>query len=217
MGKKEILAHVDHTLLAPTVTWEDIRQIVDDGIEYECASVCIPPAFVQRAAEYAQGSVKICTVIGFPNGYNTSLVKAVETRDAIAAGADEVDMVVNLGHVKAGDWEAVECDIKAVRAECRGHVLKVIIETCLLTDDEKKKLCHVVADAGADYIKTSTGFSTGGATFEDISLMANNVPEELLIKASGGISDFDDAAKFIDLGADRLGTSKLVKIAKQEG
>lgn len=215
MERSEVLSHVDHTLLASTATWEDIRQIVDDSIEYGCASVCIPPSFVRRAAEYADGRTKICTVIGFPNGYNTSLVKAVETRDAIAAGADEVDMVVNLGQVKEGDWDAVECDIRAVRNESRGHVMKVIIETCLLDDDEKEKLCEVVADAGADYIKTSTGFSTGGATFDDVKLMSEHAPDGLKIKASGGISDFEDAEKFIELGADRLGTSRLVKIAKQ--
>lgn len=216
MERSEVLSHVDHTLLSTTATWDDIAQVVDDGIEYGCASVCIPPAFVQRAAEYAEGKIKICTVVGFPNGYNTSLVKAVETRDAIAAGADEIDMVVNLGLVKAGEWEAVACDIVSVRNECRGHVLKVIIECCDLDDDEKVKLCRLVADAGADYIKTSTGFSSGGATFADVELMAENVPEELLIKAAGGISDFDDAEKFLSLGADRLGTSRLVKIAKAE-
>lgn len=216
MQRSEILSHVDHTLLATTATWEDIKQIVDDGIEYGCASVCIPPSFVQRASEYADGQVKICTVVGFPNGYSTSLVKAVETRDAVAAGADEIDMVANLGLVKSGDWDAVECDIKSVRDECRGHVLKVIVECCELTDDEKVKMCEVVADAGADYIKTSTGFSTGGATFADVALLVRNVPEKLLVKAAGGISDFSDAEKFLSLGAERLGTSRLVRIAKAE-
>lgn len=216
MERSEIFTHVDHTLLSTTATWEDIKQVIDDGIEYGCASVCIPPAFVQSAAEYADGRIKVCTVIGFPNGYNTSLVKAVETRDAIAAGAEEIDMVVNLGHVKSGDWDAVECDIVSVRNECRGHVLKVIIECCDLDDSEKVKLCRLVADAGADYIKTSTGFSAGGATFEDVQLMSDNVPDGLLIKAAGGISDFDDAEKFLSLGASRLGTSRLVKIAKQD-
>lgn len=215
MNQEEILAHVDHTLLAPTATWDDIAAIIDDGIAYKTASVCIPPSFVRRAAEYADGQVKICTVVGFPNGYNSSLIKALETRDAVAAGADEIDMVVNLGLVKEKDWDAVMRDIASVRNECRELVLKVIIETCLLDDDEKKMLCKVVGDAGADYIKTSTGFSTGGATFDDIALMAENVPEGLLIKAAGGISDFDDAEKFLSLGADRLGTSRLVKIAKQ--
>lgn len=217
MDQKEILSHVDHTLLSPTATWDEIKQIVDDGIAYGCASVCIPPSYVQSAAEYADGQVKICTVIGFPNGYSTSLVKAVETRDAIAAGADEVDMVVNLGLVKMGEWEAVERDIAEVRDECRGRIMKVIVETCLLTDDEKVKLCQVVADAGADYIKTSTGFSTGGATFEDVQLLCDNAEDGLRVKASGGISDFDDAAKYLELGADRLGTSKLVKLVKQQG
>lgn len=216
MERTDIMKHVDHTLLAPTATWDDIKQIVDDGIAYGCASVCIPPSFVQGAAEYADGQVKICTVIGFPNGYNTTLVKAVETRDAVAAGADEIDMVVNLGLVKAGEWEAVERDIAEVRDECRGKILKVIIEACLLEDDEKVRLCKVVADAGADYIKTSTGFSTGGATFDDVKLLADNAPDGLLVKAAGGISDFADAEKFIELGADRLGTSRLVKIAKAQ-
>lgn len=215
MNQEKILAHVDHTLLAPTATWDDIAAIIDDGIAYKTASVCIPPSFVRRAAEYADGQVKICTVVGFPNGYNSSLIKALETRDAVAAGADEIDMVVNLGLVKEKDWDAVMRDIASVRNECRGLVLKVIIETCLLDDDEKKTLCKIVGDAGADYIKTSTGFSTGGATFDDIALMAENVPEGLLIKAAGGISDFDDAEKFLSLGADRLGTSRLIKIAKQ--
>lgn len=215
MNQEKILSHVDHTLLSPTATWDDIAAIIDDGIAYKTASICIPPSFVRRAAEYADGQVKICTVVGFPNGYNSSLIKALETRDAVAAGADEIDMVVNLGLVKEKDWDAVMRDITSVRNECRGLVLKVIIETCLLDDDEKKMLCKVVGDAGADYIKTSTGFSAGGATFDDIALMAENVPEGLLIKAAGGISDFDDAEKFLSLGADRLGTSRLIKIAKQ--
>lgn len=216
METKEILSHVDHTLLNQTATWDDIKQIIDDGIKYGCASVCIPPSYVQTAAEYADGAVKICTVIGFPNGYNTSLVKALETRDAIAGGADEIDMVINLGHVKAKDWQAVECDIKAVRNECRGHILKVIVETCLLDADEIAKMCEVVSDAGADYIKTSTGFSTGGATFEDVQVMVDNAEDGLLVKASGGISDFDDAEKYLSMGVDRLGTSRLVKLVKDE-
>ena len=216
MNLSEILSHVDHTLLKQTSTWEDIKKIIDDGIAYKTASVCIPPYFVKQAADYSQGRVKICTVIGFPNGYMTSETKAFETADAIKNGADEIDMVICVGDVKAGNYDLVLADIKAVRAACEGKILKVIIETCLLTDEEKKILCRVVGESGADYIKTSTGFSTGGATLADIQLMAENVPAHLLIKAAGGISSVADAEAFLAAGADRLGTSRLVAIAKSE-
>lgn len=213
--REEILSHVDHTLLAPTATWDDIERIVDDGITYDCASVCIPPSFVRRASEHADGRVKICTVIGFPNGYNDSSVKAIEARTAIEQGASEVDMVANIGLIKEGKWEDVEADIRQVRLMSQGAILKVIIETCLLSKDEIAKMCEVCSNAGADYIKTSTGFSTGGATFEDVQIMADNAPDGLLVKASGGISDFADAKRYLEIGADRLGTSRLVKIAKE--
>ena len=216
MTLNEILSHVDHTLLKQTSTWEDIKKIIDDGIAFGTASVCIPPYFVKQAADYSQGRVKICTVIGFPNGYMTSETKAFETADAVKNGADEIDMVICVGEVKAGNYDLVLADIKAVRAACEGKILKVIIETCLLTDEEKKVLCRVVGESGADYIKTSTGFSTGGATLADIQLMAENVPSHLLIKAAGGISSVADAEAFLAAGADRLGTSRLVAIAKSE-
>lgn len=216
MQLSDILSHVDHTLLKTTATWEDIRAIIDDGIAFGTASVCIPPYFVKQAADYAAGRVKICTVIGFPNGYMTSAAKAAETADACQNGVDEVDMVIHVGEVKAGHYDAVLADIKAVRAACEGKILKVIIETCLLTEEEKKILCRVVGESGADYIKTSTGFSTGGATLADIQLMAANVPSHLKIKAAGGISSVADAEAFIEAGADRLGTSRLVAIAKSE-
>ena len=214
MDIREICAHVDHTLLAVDATWEEIRGICDDGIRYGVASVCIPAAFVKQAAAYAAGRVAICTVIGFPNGYSTSAAKAFEAADAAANGADEIDMVIHVGAVKDGRWDDVAADIAAVRAACPGKILKVIIETCLLTDEEKIRLCHVVAEAGADYIKTSTGFSKGGATFADIALMAANVPQGLRIKAAGGISSLEDAEEFLRLGADRLGTSRIVKLLK---
>ena len=216
MTLNEILSHVDHTLLKQTSTWEDIKKIIDDGIAFGTASVCIPPYFVKQAADYSQGRVKICTVIGFPNGYMTSETKAFETADAVKNGADEIDMVICVGEVKAGNYDLVLADIKAVRAACEGKILKVIIETCLLTDEEKKVLCRVVGESGADYIKTSTGFSSGGATLADIQLMAENVPSHLLIKAAGGISSVADAEAFLAAGADRLGTSRLVAIAKSE-
>lgn len=215
VSQTETLSHVDHTLLSQTATWQDIKQIIDDGIEYGCASVCIPPSYVKRAAEYADGRIRICTVIGFPNGYNDPSVKAFEAKVAIEQGASEVDMVANLGLIKEGKWEEAEADIKEVRLASQGAILKVIVETCLLTDEEISKMCKVCADAGADYIKTSTGFSTGGATFEDVQLMVDNAPVGLLVKASGGISDFADAERYLEIGADRLGTSRLVKIAKE--
>ena len=216
MNQKEILSHVDHTLLGVDSTWNDIKGIIDDGIHYETASVCIPPRFVKQAAEYADGKVKICTVIGFPNGYNSTAAKFFETKDAVENGADEIDMVIPVGAVKSEEYDLVEDEIRAVKTACGGKCLKVIIETCLLTDEEKRKLCAVVANAGAEYIKTSTGFQKGGATFEDIALMREASPETLKIKAAGGISSFADGERFLELGADRLGTSRLVKILKSE-
>ncbi|MBQ6314974.1 MAG: deoxyribose-phosphate aldolase [Mogibacterium sp.] len=215
MDVKEILSHVDHTLLKQTSTWEEIKAIVDDGIKYQTASVCIPPSYVAQAAEYAQGRVKICTVIGFPNGYNTTAVKAFETGDAIDAGADEIDMVINLGWVKDGKWEDIENEIRTLKDICGDHILKVIIETCMLTEEEKVRMCEIVTFAGADYIKTSTGFGGGGATFEDIELFSKNIGEGVKMKAAGGISGLEDAEKFLELGADRLGTSRIVKVVKQ--
>jgi len=216
MTLQNILSHVDHTLLKQTATWADIQKIIDDGIAYGTASVCIPPSYVRQAAEYSAGRVKICTVIGFPNGYMSSAVKAFEAAEACMMGADEIDMVINIGLVKDGLYDLVLDDIVAVRRATEGKILKVIIETCLLTEEEKKALCRVVGQSGADYIKTSTGFSTGGATLADIELMAANVPAHLKIKAAGGISSVADAEAFLKAGADRLGTSRLVAIAKAE-
>lgn len=216
MTEKEILSHVDHTLLSVAATWDEIREVVDDGIRFETASVCIPPRFVQAAAAHAAGRVKICTVIGFPNGYNTTAAKVFETKDAVENGADEIDMVIPVGLVRDGAYAQVEAEIRAVKAACGGKTLKVIIETCLLTDDEKRRMCAVVAAAGADYIKTSTGLQAGGATFEDVALMREASPDTLKIKAAGGIASFADAERFLALGADRLGTSRLVKILKNE-
>lgn len=215
MEIKEILAKCDHTLLTQTATPDDIRRICDEGIEFGTASVCIPPCYVDLAARYSGGRIPICTVIGFPNGNMTTAAKCFETRDAVANGASEIDMVINIGMLRAGRVDYVRDEIAAVRAECRGRVLKVIIETCLLTDEEKKLMCSVVAQGGADYIKTSTGFSKGGATKEDIRLFAENVPAGLKIKAAGGISTLADAEEFIKLGASRLGTSRIVKLAKE--
>ena len=216
MTEKEILSHVDHTLLSVAATWDEIRDVVDDGIRFQTASVCIPPRFVQAAAAHAAGRVKICTVIGFPNGYNTTAAKVFEAKDAVENGADEIDMVIPVGLVRDGAYAQVEAEIRAVKAACGGKLLKVIIETCLLTDDEKRRMCAVVAAAGADYIKTSTGFQAGGATFEDVALMREASPDTLKIKAAGGIASFADAERFLALGADRLGTSRLVKILKNE-
>ena len=215
MEIKEILAKCDHTLLAQTATPDDIRRICDEGIEFGTASVCIPPCYVDLAARYSGGRIPICTVIGFPNGNMTTAAKCFETRDAVANGASEIDMVINIGMLRAGRVDYVRDEIAAVRAECRGRVLKVIIETCLLTDEEKKLMCSVVAQGGADYIKTSSEFSKGGATKEDIRLFAENVPAGLKIKAAGGISTLADAEEFIKLGASRLGTSRIVKLAKE--
>ena len=214
MDVKQILSYCDHTLLSQTATWEEIRAICDDGMKYGTASVCIPPSFVKAAKEYVGDRLRICTVIGFPNGYNTTAVKCFETRDAVAAGADEIDMVINLGDLKMGRDDAVEAEIRAIKAACDGRLLKVIIETCLLTEDEKLRMCGIVTRAGADYIKTSTGFSTGGATREDVALMRANVGAEVKVKAAGGISSLADAEDFLMLGAERLGTSRVVKAAK---
>lgn len=216
MEIKEILSKCDHTLLAQTATWDEIKAICDDGIKYQTASVCIPPCYVKRASEYANGRVKICTVIGFPNGYNTTAVKEFETKDAIANGADEIDMVINIGELKAGNYDYVENEIRTLKNACGEKILKVIIETCLLTDDEKIKMCELVTKAGADFIKTSTGFSKAGATFADIELFAKHVGKNVRMKAAGGISSIEDAEKFVELGASRLGTSRIVKIVKKQ-
>ena len=214
MTTEEILSKCDHTLLAQTSTWAQIRQICDDGVRFKTASVCIPPSFVKQAKEYVGEALAICTVIGFPNGYNTTAVKCFETEDAVKNGADEIDMVINLGWVKEGRFDDVLSEINAVKAACGGKLLKVIIETCLLTEEEKVRLCGVVSASDADYIKTSTGFSTGGATFEDIELFARSVDPRLKIKAAGGISGLEDAERFLASGADRLGTSRVVKAVK---
>ncbi len=214
MEKKDILKYVDHTLLGQASTWEEIRQILDDAMKYETASACIPPSFVKPAAEYVEGKLAICTVIGFPNGYNTTAVKVFETKDAIANGAEEIDMVINLGMLKDKRYEELESEIRQLKEACGDKILKVIIETCLLTEEEKIKMCEIVTSAGADYIKTSTGFSKGGATFEDVALMRKYVGAEVKVKAAGGISSFDDGEKFVELGAERLGTSRLIKIMK---
>ncbi|HAT84345.1 MAG TPA: deoxyribose-phosphate aldolase [Clostridiales bacterium] len=216
MEIKEILSKCDHTLLAQTATWDEIKAICDDGIKYQTASVCIPPCYVKQASEYANGRVKICTVIGFPNGYNTTAVKEFETKDAIANGADEIDMVINIGELKAGNYDYVENEIRTLKNACGEKILKVIIETCLLTDEEKVKMCELVTKAGADFIKTSTGFSKAGATFADIELFAKHVGKNVRMKAAGGISSIEDAEKFIELGASRLGTSRIVKIVKKQ-
>lgn len=214
MNYNEVLKYVDHTLLTQTATWEDIRQILDDGIKYGAASACIPAAYVKQAAEYVEGRLPICTVIGFPNGYNTTAVKVFETKDAIANGAEEIDMVINIGFLKDKRYEEIEDEIRQIHAACNGKILKVIIETCLLTEEEKIKMCEIVTNAGAEFIKTSTGFSMAGATFADVELMRSHVGKEVKVKAAGGISSFDDAEKFIQLGAERLGTSRLIKILK---
>ena len=220
MELREILSRCDHTLLRVDATAAEIRALCDQGMRYGCASVCIPPCHVAGAKKYVGDRLRICTVIGFPNGYNTPAVKAFEAAEAIRNGADEVDMVINLGWVKDQKWDALLEEIKAVKVACRGKLLKVIIETCLLTDEEKIKMCEIVSDSGADFIKTSTGFSTAGATFHDVELFAKHVKPGVRIKAAGGISSLEDAEKFIELGASRLGTSRVVKIVKkmeQEG
>ena len=216
MDIRTILSKCDHTLLSQTATWAEIRALCDDGMKYGTASVCIPPSFIGRAKEYVGDKLAICTVIGFPNGYNTTAVKCFETEDAVRAGADEIDMVINLGALRDGDYDFVREEIRAVKAACGGKLLKVIIETCLLTEEEKKIMCRLVTEAGAEYIKTSTGFSTAGATREDVKLMRENVGAGVKVKAAGGIGNLRDAEEFLALGADRLGTSRVVKEVKQQ-
>ena len=211
---QDILSRVDHTLLAQGATWKEIKAICDDGIKYGCASVCIPASYVKQAAEYVAGKIAVCTVIGFPNGYDTTAAKCFEASDAVANGASEIDMVINIGWVKDGLYDKVLSEIRDVKGHCRGKLLKVIIETCLLTDAEKIELCRVVSESGADYIKTSTGFGGGGATREDVALFKKHVAPHKKIKAAGGIADLNDAKDFIALGADRLGTSRIVKAVK---
>ncbi len=215
MELKEILSRCDHTLLRTDCTAEEIRRLCDDAIAYGCATVCIPPSHVAGAKRYVGDRLKICTVIGFPNGYNTAVVKAFEANDAVNNGADEIDMVIDLGMVKDGCWAAVTDEISRVRRACGDKLLKVIIECCLLTEEEKVRLCGIVAEAGAEYIKTSTGFSTGGATFDDVALLRANCPPQVKVKAAGGISSLEDAERFLELGAERLGTSRIVRIAKE--
>ncbi len=217
MDIKEILAYVDHTLLSPDATFEEVKLLCDDAIEYNAASVCIAPSFVKATKEYVKNKIKICTVIGFPNGYNTTHTKCFETTEAVNNGADEIDMVINIGYVKEGDFSAILEEINAVKDACKGRTLKVIIETCLLTDEEKIKLCQIVSKSNADYIKTSTGFSNGGATRDDIELFSKYISDGLKIKAAGGISSLQDAEEFIKLGASRLGTSRIVTIVKNSG
>ena len=216
MEVKEILEHVDHTLLTQTATWEEIRQIWDDAIAYVTASVCIPPSYVKQVKEYVGDKMAVCTVIGFPNGYMTTAAKEFETKDALANGADEIDMVINIGWAKDEKFDAIEEEIRTLKAACGSKILKVIIETCLLTEAEKIELCHAVTRAGADFIKTSTGFSRAGATFEDIKLFSEHIGSGVRMKAAGGISSIEDAKRFLELGADRLGTSRIVKIVKNE-
>ncbi len=216
MTHADILRKVDHTLLKQTATWDQIRSLCDDAIRYQTASVCIPPCYVRKAKEYVKDQMRICTVIGFPNGNTTTAVKAFETKEALDSGADEIDMVINIGALKEGDDSYVQNEIRTLKEICGSHILKVIIETCLLTEEEKVRMCQIVTQAGADFIKTSTGFSTGGATFDDVRLFAQHVGRQVRIKAAGGISSFDDAETFIRLGADRLGTSRLVQLAKEE-
>lgn len=216
MDKNEILGKVDHTLLSQTATWEEIKQICDDAVRFGVASVCIPPSYVRAVKEYLDDRMVVCTVIGFPNGYNSTAVKVFETKKAIEDGADEIDMVINIGWLKDKRYDLLTDEIKQIKAVCGNRILKVIIETCLLDEEEKIRMCRIVTEAGADFIKTSTGFSKAGATFEDVALFARHVGKDVKIKAAGGISSFDDAAKFIELGASRLGTSRLVKLAKSE-
>ena len=216
MDNKEILKHVDHTLLAQGATWDEIRKICDDAIEYGTASVCIPPSYVKQAKEYVGDKMAVCTVIGFPNGYSTTKTKEFETKDALANGADEIDMVINIGWVKDKKYDLVEEEIRTLKAACKDKILKVIIETCLLTEEEKIRMCEAVTKAGADYIKTSTGFSTAGATFEDIKLFSGHIGPDVKMKAAGGISSLADAERFLELVADRLGTSRIVKLVRNE-
>ncbi len=216
----EILQKSDHTLLRQDATWNEIKEIINDGIKYNTASVCIPPSYVGQAAKYINEkgcTLKVCTVIGFPNGYQTTAVKCFETEDAIKNGADEIDMVINIGWLKDKKYDAILDEIKEIKKVCGQKLLKVIIETCLLTSDEMIKMCEIVSESGAEFIKTSTGFSTGGATFDDVKLMSEHISKGVLIKAAGGIASLEDAQKFIELGAWRLGTSRVVKIAKEQG
>ena len=217
MDHKEILKRVDHTLLTQAATWAEVQALCDEAIAYETASVCIPPRYVKRAADYVGNRLKICTVVGFPNGYSTPEVKVFETEDAIRNGADEIDMVMDIGLAKAGDWEGVLEEIKAVKASCNGHILKVIVEACQLTREEKIAACRVVSMSGADFIKTSTGFASGGATVEDVALFQENISPDVRIKAAGGIRTFEQAQAMLDAGADRLGASALVALYRQEG
>lgn len=216
MDRTEIFNCVDHTLLAQESTWEQIKEICDDAVSYQTASVCIPPSFVKRAKEYLGDKMAVCTVIGFPNGYQTTAVKVFETKDAISNGADEIDMVINIGDLKDKAYDRLEDEIRQIKTACGEHILKVIIETCLLSDEEKIKMCEIVTAAGADFIKTSTGFSKAGATFDDIKLFSEHVGSGVRMKAAGGIKSFEDAEKFMELGATRLGTSRIVKLAKAE-
>lgn len=216
MEIKEILKHVDHTLLLQGSTWEEIKQICDDAMAYQTASVCIPPCYVKQAAEYMGGKVAVCTVIGFPNGNTTTATKAFETKDALSNGASEIDMVINIGWLKDKKYDLVEDEIKTLKAVCGDKILKVIIETCFLTEEEKIKMCEIVTAVGADYIKTSTGFGGAGATFEDIELFSKHIGEGVKMKAAGGIASLDDAVRFLELGADRLGTSRIIKLVKNE-
>ncbi len=214
MNHSEILSSVDHTLLSQTATWPEIKALCDDAIKYQTASVCIPPAYVKKAKEYVGDRMAVCTVVGFPNGYSTTAAKVFETRDALANGADEIDMVIHVGALRDKDYDYVRNEIQELKSACGSKILKVIIETCLLTEEEKIKMCQLVTEAGADYIKTSTGFSTNGATFEDVALFAKHVGKNVKIKAAGGISSFEDGENFLRLGASRLGTSRLVKLEK---
>lgn len=216
MNTDDILKHVDHTLLTQAATWEEIKQICDDAVKYRTASVCIPPSYVKQAKEYVQDKTAVCTVIGFPNGYSTTKTKEFEAKDAIAAGASEIDMVINVGWLKDKRYDLIENEIRALKAVCGEKILKVIIETCLLTEEEKIKMCEIVTEAKADYIKTSTGFAAAGATFDDIRLFAEHIGPDVKMKAAGGISSMEDAEKFLALGAERLGTSRIVKLVKKE-
>ena len=215
MEKEELLKRLDHTLLKQTATWEQVRRLCDEGMKYHTASVCIPPCYVKKAKEYVEDKLAVCTVIGFPNGNMTTAAKVFETEDAVKNGADEIDMVINIGALKDGEEQAVLEEIKAVKKVCQGKILKVIIETCLLTEEEKKTMCRIVTESGADYIKTSTGFSTGGATFEDVKLMKELVGSHVKVKVAGGIQTVEDAETFLALGADRLGTSRLIQLLEE--
>lgn len=215
MDRTNILRKVDHTILTPTATWEQVKAVCDEGMEFSTASVCIPPRYVKQAAAYVGNRLKVCTVVGFPNGYSTPEVKVFETEDAIRNGADEIDMVINLGLAKAGDWEGVLAEIKAVKASCKGRILKVIVEACQLNEEEKVAMCRIVSMSGADFIKTSTGFSTGGATVEDVRLFREKVSPDIRVKAAGGIRTFEQAQAMLEAGADRIGASALVALAKK--